>query len=94
MDKRSVRPSLGAAFTTIGNVSEMAKIYGGMPFLGALPDSPAEKAGLRWGDIVLAVNGLATPDCDAFVRARLVRERGATVRYVRNGVEAEVELAW
>jgi S1-C subfamily serine protease len=94
MDRSSDRPSAGAAFTTIGNVSAMAKIYGGMPFLGSLPDSPAERAGLRWGDIVLAVNGVPTPDCDAFVQARLKREHGATVRYVRDGVEREVELVW
>jgi S1-C subfamily serine protease len=94
MSNSSIRPSVSASFTTIGNISAMAKIYGGMPFLGSLPDSPAEKAGLRWGDIVLAVNGMPTPDCDAFVQARLTRERGATVRYVRDGVEREVELTW
>jgi S1-C subfamily serine protease len=94
MDKRIEKPSYQAAFTTLSNVSTMAKIYGGMPFLGSLPDSPAERAGLRWGDIVLAVNGLPTPDCDAFVKARMAREHGATVRFVRDGVESEVELLW
>jgi S1-C subfamily serine protease len=68
----SESPSVRAAFTTMSNVAEMAKIYGGMPFMGALPDSPAERAGLRWGDIVLAVN----------------------VRFVRDGIEHEVELTW
>jgi S1-C subfamily serine protease len=72
----------------------MAKIYGGMPFMGALPDSPAERAGLRWGDIVLAVNGMPTHDCDSFVKARTQREGGALVRYVRDGIEHEVELTW
>lgn len=87
-------PSASAAFTTMNKVAEMAKIWGGMPFVGALPGSPAEKAGLVWGDIVLAVNGMATPDPDAFVEARKLREGGATVRFVRNGVERVVDLAW
>ena len=72
----------------------MAKIYGGIPNLGSLPGSPAEKAGLRWGDIVLAVNGMATPDTDAFVEARKLRTGGAAVRFVRDGKETEVDLAW
>ena len=76
------------------NVAAMARIYGGMPYLGSLPGSPAERAGLRWGDIVVAVNGLPTPDGDAFVEARQTRDGGASVRFVRDGVEREVELVW
>jgi S1-C subfamily serine protease len=75
-------------------MTAMAKIYGGMPYLGSLPDSPAERAGLRWGDIVLAVNGMPTPDGDAFIAARQLRQGGATVRFVRDGREQEVELCW
>jgi S1-C subfamily serine protease len=88
------RPSISAAFMTGANVATMAKIYGGVPFLASLPGSPAERAGLRWGDIVLAVNGIPTPDCDAFLQARSERDGGATVRFVRDGVEREVELEW
>lgn len=84
----------GAAFTSAETISEMAKIYQGLPFIASLPGSPAEKAGLRWGDIVLAVNGVPTPDPSAFVRARTQRTDGATIRFVRDGVENEVELQW
>ena len=90
----NARPSAGAAFVTTANLMEMARIYGGMPLLLTLPDSPAARAGLRWGDIVLAVNGVPTPDADAFVAARKVREGAATVRFVRDGRESEVELVW
>ena len=87
-------PGPRAAFITMDNRAAMARIYGGMPFWGALPGSAAERAGLRWGDIVLAVNGMPTPDCDSFVQARQQREGGALVRYVRDGVEHEVDLTW
>jgi S1-C subfamily serine protease len=93
-DTAKTLPSAGAAFTPMNKVAEMAKIWGGMPFIGSLPGSPAEKAGLVWGDIVLAVNGMATPDPDSFVEARKLREGGARVRFVRNGIEREVDLTW
>lgn len=87
-------PSVTAAFTTASTIEKMAKIYGGMPLIAALPDSPAARAGLCWGDIVLSVNGVATPDADAFLKARGIREGGALVRFVREGKEREVELEW
>ena len=85
---------LGAALTSAANIAEMAKIYQGMPYVSSLPGSPAEKAGLRWGDIVLSVNGVPTPDASAFIAARTKRDNGATIRFVRHGVENEVELSW
>ena len=72
---------------------EIARIYGGLPFLGALPGSPAE-AELQRGDVVLSVNGMPTPDLAAFIEARKLRQGGATVRYVREGVEKQVDLVW
>jgi S1-C subfamily serine protease len=72
---------------------EIAKIYGGLAFLGGLPGSPAA-AELRRGDVVVAVNGKATPDLASFIEARSLREGSATVRYIRDGEEREVELVW
>jgi S1-C subfamily serine protease len=87
-------PSPSAAFMNQDVVAKIAKIYGGMPLIACLPDSPAARAGLRWGDIVVAVNGLPTPDPDSFATARAAREGAAVVRFVRDGREQEVELTW
>jgi S1-C subfamily serine protease len=73
---------------------KIASIYGGLAFLSSAPGSPAERAGLRPGDVVIAVNGEPTPDVDAFVHARKKRVDGATIRFMRNGQEREVELRW
>jgi S1-C subfamily serine protease len=87
-------PSPSSALTSASVIAKMAKIYGGMPLLSTLPDSPAARAGLRWGDVVVAVNGLPTPDAGAFVKARESRQGAALVRFVRDGKEREVELNW
>ena len=76
------------------DVVKIAGIYGGLAFLNSVPGSPAERAGLRPGDVVIAVNGIPTPDVDAFVDARGRRQDGATIRFLRNGTEREVELRW
>src|SRR5690348_6296792 len=86
-------PSPGAAFMKAADFQTIAKIYGGLPFLGAIPGSPAERV-LRRGDVVISVNGMPTPDFDAFIQARELRTGSATVCYIRDGVEREAELVW
>ena len=71
----------------------IAKIYGGLAFIGAIPGTPAARE-LRRGDVVMSVNGMATPDYGAFIEARSLREGSATVRYIRDGIEREAELVW
>jgi len=84
----------GAPLLKLTDFFEIARIYGGLAYLGSMRGSPAEKARLVRGDVVLAVNGIPTPDLQAFLHARGQREGGATVRFVRDGVEREVELVW
>jgi S1-C subfamily serine protease len=83
-----------AAFLKDSDFFAIARIYGGLAYLGSIRGSPADRARLRRGDVVIAVNGVPTPDLASFLQARNQREGGATVRFVRDGVEQEVELEW
>lgn len=58
-------------------------------------DSPAESAGLRQGDLILAVDGTSTRDLDlAEVTDALIGEKGTSVSltYRRNGSDSTVEI--
>lgn len=59
-----------------------------------IPNSPAAAAGLRVGDVLLAVGDRATPDRDAFVAALGGHGPGATVvlRLRRDGTEQAVTV--
>jgi S1-C subfamily serine protease len=83
-----------AAFLKDTDFFAIARIYGGLAYLGSIQGSPADRARLRRGDVVVAVNGVPTPDLISFLQARSQRKDGATVRFVRDGVEREVELEW
>jgi len=52
-----------------------------------IPDSPAEKAGLRRGDVIAVINTSATKDVDTFKEIMAKLSPGDTVRitYVRDG---------
>src|SRR5262245_9365720 len=73
-------------------LERLATLYGGLLLLGCLPDSPAARAGLRVGDIVTRVNGIPTPDVDAFVEAKRARGVVESVSFVRDGQELDVVL--
>ena len=70
----------------------IAATLGGLPLLGCLRGSPAERAGLRYGDVVLEVNGHRTPDWVAYIDAIHERKPVMTVRFFRDGTERLAEL--
>jgi S1-C subfamily serine protease len=71
----------------------LATALGGLPILGCLAGSPAEDAGIRYGDILLAVNGNPTPSWDKFLKARAESSGHILARVFRDGVEFDVSLA-
>lgn len=73
-------------------LDKMAKILGGIVVLGSLPDTPAHHAGICYGDILLAVNGVETTTIEKFVEARKLRSDAAEVVLFRNGATLRFDL--
>jgi len=66
-------------------LEEIAETVGGVPVWGCLPGSTAAEAGVRYGDIVLSVNGVATPTINEYLEARKLRSDGFDLVLFRDG---------
>ena len=91
------RPFIGASFEAV--TQDMAEALGLKVARGALvtkvlPDSPAQKAGLTPGDVILAVNGRSVEHPDALGYRLTTAGLGTTVKLTvsENGIEREVAL--
>ena len=71
-------------------LEEIAATVQGVPVWGCLPGSTAAEAGVRYGDIVLAVNGVPTPSIVEYLEGRKLRSDGFDLRIFRDGSELEV----
>ena len=67
------------------DVAKLACTLGGLPVLGTRPGSPSANAGIRYGDILLAVNGLPTPDWSSYLTARELDPAEMVVELFRDG---------
>lgn len=72
----------------------IAKTLEGVLILGALPNSPAARAGVRYGDILLSVNGIRTRTALEYLEAKAVRTGGMSVVLFRSGQEELIELEY
>jgi S1-C subfamily serine protease len=87
------RPFLGsAALLRRSALAELARALNGLPVLGCLPDGPAERAGLRYGDVLLTVDGRTAHSWSTYLAAPMRTERAVHVRLFREGREVEVSL--
>jgi len=73
---------------------QLAKTLDGMPVLGCLPGTPAALAGVRYGDILLSVNGQRTRNFGDYVEAKSLRKDGMTVVLFRQGEEKPIEFEY
>ena len=73
-------------------LTKLATALGGLPVLACRPGSPAAEAGIRYGDIVLSVNGTKTPDWASFIEARGQNTTSMLVVLFRDGAELTIEL--
>lgn len=72
----------------------LAKVLGGIPILGTLEGTPAARAGLRYGDILISVNGVRTTNVAEYVEAKSVRQDGMEIVVFRAGAEQARELVY
>lgn len=66
-------------------LTKLATALGGLPVLACRPGSPAAVAGVRYGDILLSVNGVKTPDWTAFIEARGLDKSAMRIELFREG---------
>jgi S1-C subfamily serine protease len=74
------------------DLERMAQILGGLLMWRSSTRGDAARAGVRQGDILLAANGIPTPDVAAFMRARRLRDDGATLDLFRYGRRLRIEV--
>jgi S1-C subfamily serine protease len=72
----------------------MAKALEGLPVLGALAGTPAARAGVRYGDILLEVNGVRTETMLDYIQARGLRSDGMVIVLFRGGERLELALTY
>ncbi|MBP1634691.1 MAG: Bacterial leucyl aminopeptidase precursor [Acidobacteria bacterium] len=87
-------PPAGGRRSSVGTVPDFAFAGPGVRVSGIVPGSPAEKAGLKEGDVLAAIDGRPIADLRAYSEALRVLAPGQTVRVVvvRNGKEQTVEV--
>jgi hypothetical protein len=73
-------------------LARLAEALGGIPIWGCLPGSAAQRLGVRYGDVLLSVNGQRTSTVDEFVDARASRADMAEVVVFRDGDELTLRL--
>ncbi|HEY4239553.1 MAG TPA: PDZ domain-containing protein [Kofleriaceae bacterium] len=76
------------------DLDKLAAALGGLPVIGAWPGSPAAREGLRYGDVLLSVNGRPVPDWVAYLRARQLDATAMRVVIFRDGAQFELVLAF
>jgi len=95
-DHKVVRGSIGIVFNQ-GLSASVNRVYGfknGVVVQKIQPDGPAEKAGLKSGDIILTIDGRPIKDGDDLVDEIARRRPGSSVRlgYLRDGKQADATV--
>lgn len=76
------------------SVFALAKALDGIPVLGTLQGTPAARAGIRYGDVLLSVNGVRTRTVADYVEAKALRNDGMEVVVFRADGEQIRELTY
>jgi S1-C subfamily serine protease len=95
---RQSKPKLGAS---IADAASQIRKHPGIPASGAYvgrvrPGSPAERAGLRQGDVIVALGGQPVSRADDVHRlvGELPQGRDVSLTYVRDNQELDTLIRW
>lgn len=76
------------------NLGKLASTLRGIPIWGCLPGSVAKEMGVRYGDILLSMNGRQTSNVDEYIEARNLSNKEAIVVVFRDGTEHTLRLVF
>ena len=76
----------------MNDLSRLAAALGGLPVLGCLEGSPAAEAGMRYGDILLALDDMPIKTWNDFIEARSRSKGGFVARIFRDGEEIDIKV--
>lgn len=71
--------------SNLARIEKLAKVLGGIPVWEVFPDSAAAQAGVQFGDIIVSVNGFATPTFEDFLAAGEANLEDLEFEVFRNG---------
>jgi S1-C subfamily serine protease len=71
--------------SSLAQIEKLAKLLGGIPVWEVFPESAAAMAGVRFGDIIVSVNGTATPTFEDFLAAGEAHLSNIEFEVFRNG---------
>ncbi|MFO0614423.1 MAG: PDZ domain-containing protein [Polyangiaceae bacterium] len=72
-------------------LDELAAALEGIAILGVLPRSPAALAGVRFGDVLLEMNGVRVRSWADYIRATTASGDGASERFDRGAARRRME---
>ena len=73
-------------------LNKLAESLQGIAVWGCLPGSRAQRMGLRYGDVLLSVNGVRTSGMDDYLQARELRSDVVELVVFRDGSELSVSI--
>lgn len=76
------------------SLMKLASALDGLAIVGVLPGTAAAHAGIRYGDVLLEVNGERVRTFGDYVRAKDLRAGSLELRVFRSGEEREVTLQY
>jgi S1-C subfamily serine protease len=76
----------------MNDLSRLAAALGGLPVLGCLEGSPAAESGMRYGDILLALDDMPMTNWNDFIEARSQSKGGFVARIFRDGAEIDIRV--